>query len=144
METLEYIECKGIFKRSYKELAPFIINPKHLVLTFSLLITFYSKTSETNLAGIIGRYIFISILHGHDHYLRVARKSRRTISRALISSTSCRCSPSGPHERLVVAVATSPAALIAAHDSLCANSMALGGRAGDDSCKQGRAAGRLV
>ena len=67
METLEYIECKGIFKRSYKELAPFIINPKHLVLTFSLLITFYSKTSETNLAGIIGRYIFISIYKFNFH-----------------------------------------------------------------------------
>ena len=37
-----------------------------------------------------------------------------------------------------------PAALIVASDSLCANSMALGGHAGNDSCKRGGVANRLV
>ena len=37
-----------------------------------------------------------------------------------------------------------PAALIVARDSLCANSMALGGRAGNDSCKWDGVAGCLM
>ena len=52
--------------------------------------------------------------------------------------------PPRPYKRLVVAVVTFLAALIAARDSLCANSMALGGRAGDNSCKPGDVIGRLA
>ena len=40
-------------------------------------------------------------------------------------------------QKPVAAVAKSPAARIAVRDSLCANSMALGGRAVDDSCQSG-------
>lgn len=60
-ETLEYIERKGVFTRSYKELSSLLIDKKFLILTFSFLITFHYKTSETNLASIIGRNIFMSI-----------------------------------------------------------------------------------
>lgn len=64
-DTLSYINKKGIFKRNYKELAPLLIDYKHLFITFSFLITFHSKTSETNLASMIGRNIFISIYNNH-------------------------------------------------------------------------------
>ena len=52
--------------------------------------------------------------------------------------------PNGPQQTTRRCCCHLLAALIVACDSLCVNSMALGGRAGNDSSKQGGVAGRLV
>ena len=86
-----------------------------------------------------------SVLHARRALLCVGPRSL-TIERTSCLPPRC-CYSDIPHrsyERLVGAVVTCPAALIAARDSLCANSMALGGRAGNDSCKRGGVASRLV
>lgn len=60
-DTLNYADKKGIFKRVYKELAPFLLDYKYIFLTFSFIITFHLKVKETSLATMIGKNIFYSL-----------------------------------------------------------------------------------
>ena len=57
----------GVLKINYKDLAPLLIDYKHLILTFSFLITFHYKTSETSLAAMIGKKILMSICINNFH-----------------------------------------------------------------------------
>ena len=80
----------------------------------------------------------------------MARSARSSVGpRPLIVARSSRARPAAKsrqatHNPSPLSPLLPPAALIAARDSLCANSMALGGRAGNYSCKRGGVANRLV
>lgn len=64
-EILSLYISKGYVKRSFKDIKDFLNDEKHVIITFSYIIYYYSKVGETNITVTIGRNIAFNIYKEH-------------------------------------------------------------------------------